>query len=184
MNLYDELNQFDEQLYLEEKSDNTIKKYIRDVKTFIYFISKEGFDLEVENIICKSLVMKYKSYLREKYNITSANSMIASINEFFKFIGRLDFCVKQFKIQKSAFCDKSKELTFEEYNRLVKTALTSGNERLAFVLQTICATGIRISELQYITIDAVERGHVSVSLKNKTRTVFLVKKLRKNSKNI
>ena len=176
----EEIIRFEKFLYLEEKSENTVKKYIRDVNTFIGFLGIEN--ISFDKSINKVLVMKYKAYLKERYNIVSANSMIASINAFLKFIDRIDLCVKPFKVQKSAFCDKSKELSFEEYNRLVETAMTSGNERLALVLQTICATGIRISELKYITVDAVERGHVSVSLKNKTRIVFLVKKLRKKLK--
>ncbi len=180
MKIYDEIIHFSEQLYIEEKSENTINKYVRDVKVFCEYANKSL--CSSDEFMNKSFVMKYKSFLREKYNIVSANSMIASINAFFKFIDRLDLCVKQFKIQKSAFCDKSKELSFEEYNRLVETALAYGNERLSLVLQTICATGIRISELQYITVDAVDLGHVSVSLKNKTRTVFLVKKLRRKLK--
>lgn len=180
MKIYDEIIQFSDQLFLEEKSENTVKKYVRDVKVFFEYAKEESRSLD--ELMNKSFVMRYKSFLREKYNIVSANSMIASINAFFKFIDRLDLCVKQFKIQKSAFCDKSKELLFEEYNRLVETASACGNKRLSLVLQTICATGIRISELQYITVDAVERGHVSVSLKNKTRTVFLVKKLRRKLK--
>ncbi len=180
MKMCDMINRFAEQMYLEEKSENTVKKYVRDVKVFFKYANKDSYFSD--EVINKKCVIKYKSFLREKYNIVSANSMIASINAFFKFIDRLDLCVKQFKIQRNAFCDKNKELSFEEYNRLVETASDCGNQRLALVLQTICSTGVRISELQYITVDAVERGHVSVSLKNKTRTVFLVKKLRRKLK--
>jgi site-specific recombinase XerD len=139
MKMYDTINRFIEQLYFEEKSENTIKKYARDIKAFFEYADKEA--LSLDEFMNKNFVMKYKSFLREKYDIVSANSMIASINAFFKFINRLDLCVKQFKIQQSAFCDKSKELSFEEYNRLVETASDCGNQRLALVLQTICATG-------------------------------------------
>lgn len=165
------LGEFQNYLYTDEKSDNTIKKYIRDVKAFYLFV--EGKE------ISKALTMEYKEVLSKSHAIVSANSMIAALNAFFRFMGWVDCCIKQFKVQKKAFCSEEKELTKAEYIRLVNTAKQKGNERLNLILQTICGTGIRVSELQYITAEAVYKGEVVVSCKRKTRTVFIVRELRK-----
>lgn len=105
--------------------------------------------------------------------------MLAAINSFFRFMGWYDCCVKQFKIQRKVYCPEEKELTKGEYIRLVQTAERNGNMRLSLLLQTICGTGIRVSELPYITVDAVNRGEAVVTCKAKTRTVFIVDALRK-----
>lgn len=165
------INDFENYLRSDEKSANTITKYLHDVKMFWKFINT--------NEVKKDSVVKFKVSLIEKYEVTSANSMIASINAFLRFIGRTDCCIKQFKIQKKAFCSEKKELTKSEYFRLVSAAKEEGNERLNLILQTICGTGIRVSELQFITVEAVRRGEAIVSCKNKTRTVFIVRKLQK-----
>lgn len=125
------------------------------------------------------MLLEYKALLGEQYALTSANSMIAAVNAFLRFMGLLDCCIKQFKMQKKAFCSEEKELTKAEYIRLVNTAKEEGNERLNLLLQTICGTGIRVSELQFITVEAVRKGEAVVSCKNKTRTVFIVRKLQK-----
>ena len=91
--------------------------------------------------------------------------MIASINAFFRFYGWLDLCVKQFKVQRKTFCDEEKELTKAEYIRFCRTAEEQKNERLNLILQTICGTGIRVSELQFITVEAAEHGEAVVSCK-------------------
>ena len=165
------LKEFEAYLRTEEKSDNTIEKYLRDTKSFYEFVgSKE---------ICKTLVIKFKKFLVESYELTSANSMIASVNAFLRFTGYIDCCIKQFKIQKKVFSSEKRELTKAEYTRLVNTAKRTGNERLNLILQTLCATGIRISELRFITVEAVRKGEASVFCKNKTRTIFIVRKLQK-----
>ena len=165
------IEEFKNYLYSDEKSENTIEKYIRDVRTFVRSIGTK----EVNKIA----VMEFKSSLVEKYEITSANSMIAAVNAFLKYIGWEDCCIKQFKVQKKTFCSEEKELTKAEYIRLVNTAKQNGNERLNLIIQTICGTGIRVSELQYITVEAVCKGEATVSCKNKTRTVFIVRELQK-----
>ena len=162
---------FENYLRSDEKSDNTIKKYIRDVKAFCNHTNGIG--------ISKEIVMKFKTSLIENYKVTSANSIIAAVNAFLRFIGWVDCCIKQFKVQKRAFCSEEKELTKAEYVRLVNTAKKKGNERLNLILQTICGTGIRVSELRFITIEAVCKGEAIVSCKNKTRTVFIVRELQK-----
>lgn len=165
------IGDFESYLRSDEKSENTIEKYLRDVRTF------SGFATTLE--ISKAVVMEFKASLVENYEITSANSMIAAVNAFLRFMGWVDCCIKQFKVQKKAFCSEEKELTKDEYVRLVNTAKQKGNERLNLILQTICGTGIRVSELQFITVEAVRKGEAVVSCKNKTRTVFIVRELQK-----
>lgn len=165
------IKNFESYLRSDEKSDNTIKKYLRDVRGFTVFSKVKE--------ISKSVVMEYKASLLEKYDITSANSMIAAVNAFLRFMGWVDCCIKQFKVQKRTFCSEDKELTKAEYIRLINAAKAEGNGRLNLILQTICGTGIRVSELQFITVEAVQKGEAIVSCKSKTRTIFIVRELKK-----
>ena len=165
------IGDFENYLRSDEKSENTIEKYLRDVMAFCIFAESRE--------ISKALVMEFKASLVESYEVTSANSMIAAVNAFLRFMGWVDCCIKQFKVQKKAFCSEEKELTKAEYIRLVDAAKADGNERLNLILQTICGTGIRVSELQFITVEAVRKGEAIVSCKNKTRTVFIVRELQK-----
>ena len=131
------------------------------------------------NEITKDTVIAYKNkLLSENYAVRSINSMLASLNSLFAFLGWSDCRVKSIKFQRQIYCSEDKELTKAEYTRLVNAAKQKGNGRLNLVLQTICGTGIRVSELQYITVEAVKSGEAVVSLKGKTRTVFIVKELR------
>ena len=130
--------------------------------------------------VTKETVIAYKSrLLAENYAVRSINSILASVNSLFAFLGWTDCKVKSIKLQRQIYCPEEKELTKAEYMRLVNTAKQKGNERLNLILQTICGTGIRVSELQYITVEAVKNGEAIVSLKGKTRSVFLVKELQK-----
>lgn len=165
------LGDFESYLRSEEKSENTIEKYLRDIRSFTAFAETRE--------ISKAIVMEFKASLVENYEVTSANSMIAAVNAFLRFMGWMDCCIKQFKVQKKAFCSEEKELTKAEYIRLVNAAKAEGNDRLNLLLQTICGTGIRVSELQFITVEAVRKGETVVSCKNKTRTVFIVRELQK-----
>lgn len=156
----------------EEKSENTIQKYLHDVRAFIVFASGSE--------ITKEMVITYKNKLiNENYAVRSINSMLASLNSLFAFSGWSDCKVKSIKLQRQVYCPEEKELTKTEYMRLVNTAKQKGNERLNLILQTICGTGIRVSELQFITVEAIKNGEAIVSLKGKTRSVFIVKELRK-----
>lgn len=161
-------------LYLksEEKSENTIQKYLRDVRAFAADLS--GTE------VAKEAVIAYKGkLLSENYAVRSINSMLASLNSLFAFLGWTDCKVKSIKLQRQIYCSEEKELSKAEYLRLVNTAKQKGNERLNLILQTICGTGIRVSELQFITVGAVKCREAVVSLKGKTRTVFIVKDLQK-----
>ena len=156
----------------EEKSENTVGKYLRDVRTFAEYLG--GAEITKETVIA------YKNKLiSENYAVRSINSMLASLNSLFSFLNWMDCRVKSIKLQRQVYCPEEKELTKAEYMRLVNTAKQKGNERLNLILQTICGTGIRVSELQYITVEAVKNGETVVSLKGKTRSVFLVKELQK-----
>ena len=166
------IGEFSCYLKSEEKSKNTIAKYLRDVRAFAAYLKSAE--------ITKEAVIAYKNkLLSENYAVRSVNSMLASLNSLFAFLGWTDCKVKSIKVQRQIYCPEEKELTKAEYMRLVNTAKQKGNERLSLILQTICGTGIRVSELQYITLEAVKRGEVVVSLKGKTRSVFIVKELQK-----
>lgn len=166
------LTEFSAHLKNEEKSKNTTEKYLRDVRMFAaHFRGTE---------ITKEMVIAYKSkLLAEHYAVRSVNSMLASLNSLFTFLGWSDCKVKSMKLQRQIYCPEEKELTKAEYLRLVNTAKRKGKERLNLILQTICGTGIRVSELEYITVEAATSGKAVVALKGKTRSVFLVKELQK-----
>ena len=167
----DQLRQFEAYLFSEERSAATVEKYLHDLRVFYAFMDGKKLD--------KTAVLEYKSDLLNKYAVTSANSMLAAVNAFFRYLGYYELCVKQYKIQKSAFCPEEKELTKAEYIRLIEAAKRKGNERLNLIIQTICGSGIRVSELQYITVEAVKRGEAFVNCKSKNRRIFIVAELRK-----
>lgn len=160
---------FREHLILEERSVTTIQKYIRDIKAFAKY---------TEGAVTKETVIAYKKHLQEHYAVRSVNSMLASINSLFVFLGWHDLKVKALKLQKQVYCPEEKELTKAEYTRLCKVAQRRHNERLNLILQTICGTGIRVSELQFITVEAAKCGETVVRCKGKTRAVFIVRELR------
>ena len=163
---------FKKYLREDEKSENTVQKYLRDVRAFAAYLGGAP--------VTKEAVIAYKNkLLSENYAVRSINSMLASLNSLFLFLGWADLKVKSIKLQRQIYYPEEKELTKAEYMRLVNTAKQKGNERLNLILQTICGTGIRVSELQYITVEAVKNEEAIVSLKGKTRSVFIVKELQK-----
>ncbi len=162
--------EFKEHLILDERSEITIEKYIRDVKAFSVYTQNSD--------ITKETVIAYKKHLQENYAVRSVNSMLASINSLFSFLGWHELRVKSLKLQQQVFCPEEKELTKAEYTRLCRAAERKHNERLNLILQTICGTGIRVSELQYITVEAAKQGEAVVNCKAKTRSVFIVKELK------
>ncbi len=160
------IDEFRLRLEEEEKSSATIDKYIRDVRTFFAYAG-------VTESINKTTMIAYKEYLITKYAAASVNSMLTSVNIFLKEMNWHDCVVKILKIQKEAFRAKERDLTKEEYYRLVRAAEKKGNIRLSLIMQTIGSTGIRISELKYITVAAINMGYASVCSKGKRRTVLL-----------
>ena len=166
-----QMQEFEFYLRNEERSAATIEKYMRDVRFFASFVC----DAEID----KQKVLDYKGKLGETYAVASANSMIAAMNCFLRFCGWHDLCVKQFKMQREVYCSEEKELTRAEYVRLLEAANAKHNERLNLIIQTICGTGIRVSELQYITVEALHNGEAIVNCKGKNRRVFIVPELKK-----
>ena len=154
-----------------EKSAATMEKYLHHVRQFVAHDAGRRID--------KALVLEYKTRLGKLYAPSSANAALAAVNGFLRFWGFESCCVKPFKVQKQVYCSEEKELTREEYVRLIKAAKEKSSERLALLLETICATGIRVSELPYITVEAAARGEAVVHCKGKTRTVFLPAALQK-----
>lgn len=165
------LRRFAEGLRNEEKSSATVNKYLRDARRLMRYAGAREAD--------KALMLAYKTELGRAYPHKSANSMLASINALMRFAGREDLRLRQFRLQKDAYRSESEELTREEYIRLIAAAEETGDEMTSLLLQTVCSTGIRVSELSYITAEAVERGETAVSCKGKTRKIFIVSSLRK-----
>lgn len=153
-------------LRIGEKSENTVVKYQRDVMKLVDFSG--GGEIE------KADVIRFKEYLVERYQPTSVNSIIAAINGYFDFEGWYELKVKQLKIQHSPFCSPDKELTKTDYYKLIKTAEKQGRKRLALILKTVCSTGMRISELEYVTVESLVTGEIEVCCKGKRRTVFIL----------
>ena len=168
----EDINNYERNLVLEERSTGTIQKYLRDVRTFYsYLPASKAFD--------KESVIAYKEYLNQKFAVSTANSMLAAINSLFSFLGWYECRVKPFKQQRRIFRDKNRELSKTEYLKLLDAAKEKGNRRLFYLMQTLCATGVRISELRFITAESVRSGKAEVDCKGKVRTVLLTKKLRR-----
>lgn len=162
----DMLTEFEGQLIADEKSKATIEKYLRDVRKFLAFAG------EKKNIT-KEVVIAYKQYLSEHYELTSANSMLSGLNHFFKYLGWTDCMVRLFKLQSESFRSGERELTYDEYIRLTQEARNRGQIWLYLIIITLCATGIRISELKFITVEALCTRQARVCNKGKTRKVIL-----------
>ena len=159
----------------EEKSSSTIDKYIRDITVFMVWCK--------ETELNKSVVLEYKQDIVEKYAPASVNSILSSLNSFFAYNEWYDLKLKALKIQRQIFASRDKELTKAEYERLLFAAKQKKNQRLYYLMQTICATGIRVSELKAITVSAIKCGQAAINCKGKMRIVFLPKHLCKMLKN-
>lgn len=161
---------FSEHLIEEEKSGATIKKYLRDIRCFWAFTGNAQ--------VSKELAVAWKKTLiQQGYAVRSINSMLASVNSLFRFLGWHDCKLKNIRLQRQIYCAEDKELTKAEYLRLLQT--TKGNDQLYLILQTICGTGIRVSELQYFTVEAVKNAQIAVNCKSKTRMILIPSKLKK-----
>lgn len=165
-----ELMLFREYLIREEKSAATIEKYMRDVSAFMEFVGDQE--------ISKEITVAYKNELQMRsYAVRSINSMLASINSLLTFLDRGDCRVKTLRCQRKTYCAEEKELTKAEYMRLLEASRSQ--KQLHLVIQTICSTGIRVSELKYFTVEGVRGGEITVQCKSKTRTILVPGKLKK-----
>lgn len=166
------MDKYRNNLVEEEKSRATIEKYMRDIKLF-YESLRGG------KIVTKEAVVLFKESLAEDYKPSSVNSMLVAVNRFLEYLNIPQCKVRLFKIQKKNFGDASKELTNEEYKKILLAAKAKKNERLYMLIQTICSTGIRVSEHRYITVEALRAGKATVKNKGKIREIFLSQELRK-----
>lgn len=153
----------------QEKSMSTIKSYQRELFSLQIYLD--------DSYITKEKLIGYKSVISTQYTPSSCNVAIAAINSFLRYVGREDLFVRPLKVQKQIFESKDKELTKKEYEKLIKAATINGDERTALAIQTICATGIRVSELQFITAEALKNGQARVNNKGKNRVVFIPRSL-------
>ena len=165
-----QIQAFARHLRLEEKSEATMEKYLRDIRAFARWL--DGRE------ISKGLSAAWKAHLVERgYAPASINAKLSALNSLLEFLGLGGCRVKFLRVQRRLFRDAGRELTKAEYQRLLDTARTLGRDRLALVMETICATGIRVSEVRYITVEAAQRGRAEISLKGKIRTILLPRKL-------
>ena len=161
-------------LKIQEKSKGTLEKYQRELLDLAKYLA--GKKVTREDLVV------WKEELEKRYSPAGVNGRLVAANGFFSFFGRYDLRLKLLKIQKEIFMREEKELTRAEYGRLVRTAERKGKERLSLLIQTICATGIRVSELEFITVEAVKRGRAEVDCKGKRRVIFLPARLQKKLK--
>ena len=167
-----QLTTFARHLRQAERSPGTIENYLRHVRSFAAWLGGGP--------VTKEAAAEWKAHLvSEGYCPSTINAMLGGLNRFFAFVGWQECQVKALRLQRQLFRDDSKELTRAEYDRLIAAARAMGRERLALLMETICATGIRVSEVQYLTVEAVERGKAEISLKGKIRTILIPGKLRK-----
>lgn len=169
---------FKDYLVEGEKSQSTISKYLRDIRIYAEWIESEGIERPFSSgKMAKKVALGYKEYLTNSdLKTVSINNKLASVNSYMACLG-YDERVKYIKVQRENFYSKNKELTTREYRKLVEKARESGNERLALIIETMASTGIRISELEYLTVEGLEKRKVQVYLKGKSRIVYLPMKL-------
>lgn len=159
----------------EERTEATRVQYHREITVFLAWVEQEN-DESAE--VKKEQVIRYKERLQEAYRPATVNTKLAALNSFFSYIGRTELRVKPLRIQRKVYAGKSEELTYRDYQKLLEAAQKQGDLRLALIIQTICATGIRVSELRFITVEAVRQGEALIQLKGKSRTVLIPGKLR------
>ena len=165
----EQLDAFRAALENEEKSAATLDKYGRDARYFAQWLSDQP--------LTHQAALQYKNDLLTRFAASSVNSILAALNSFFRFIGREDCRVRQVRVQYQTYCPEDRELSVQEYAALVRTARQQGRVRIALLLQTICATGIRVSELSAITVEAARKGVAVVRCKGKLRRVLLPSRL-------
>ena len=165
-----DLDRFRNHLRRQERSPGTVENYLRYARAFASRLEGRG--------VTKELTAAWKEGLvAQGYAPATVNAMLAAVNGLLAFLGREDCRVKLLRIQRRLFRDPARELTGEEYRRLLDTARARGRERLALLMEAICATGIRVSEVKYLTVEAAKAGRTDVALKGKVRTILIPNKL-------
>lgn len=165
----EELSGFRAYLIAQERSEGTIEKYIRDLTGLARWLAGRE--------VCGELMTQWKAYLCQCYAPVTVNAILSAANTFFNFVGWSDCRLKFLKIQRKLFRESSRQLTREEYIRLLASSRQQGSERLPLLLETMGSTGVRVSEVRYITVEAAYTGRVEISMKGKIRTVLLPEKL-------
>lgn len=166
------ISEFKEYLISEEKAHSTVRKYVREAERLMEWLEKKRGKKHKDTVEKKDL-MEYKAFILRSHAPTSVNAALASINSFFEFCGRNELKVKNVRIQRQVFAQHEKEITLEEYRRLLITAQSRGNDRLYYLMQTLCSTGMRVSELKYVTVDSIRKGYAEIDCKSKHRIVFI-----------
>lgn len=159
-------------LYERENAEATIQKYMTDIRTFFLFLGED-------HMVDKQRVLEYKEWLLEHYAVSSTNSMLAALNQFFQYVNMDHLKIKRVRVQNSLFLREEKELTKEEYLRLVEEALNEGKYQLALCMETIASTGIRISELPYFTVESLKKKFIEIYNKGKYRRIYIPSDLKK-----
>ena len=177
-----------EYLQDEERSVATVEKYLRDVKVFMEYLNERGRGKEEVDSRCiagsnetldKKVIREYKQYLKNRYKITSANSMLAALNSFLVFWGKAELKVKLFKMQRVQYSKPEREMTEKDDERLMLAAREKGDMKMSMLIQTIGSTGVRISELKFITVESLRDGRAEIYNKGKCRVVLLPVELTK-----
>ena len=160
---------FARQLGEEERSPATLEKYLREVRQFAAFLGGRE--------VTRELAAAWREELSPRQSPATVNGKLTALDRLLAFLGWEDCRVKHLRVQRQLFRDSARELSREEYARLVETARRLGRGRLSLLMETICATGIRVSEVRYITAEAVREGRTEIALKGKIRTILLPGKL-------
>lgn len=165
-----QISAFKRHLQSEERVPATIRKYLRDIRSFVAWLGARPLG--------KDAAAGWKEYLRASQLCPeTVNSKLSALNKFFRFLRRQECCVKYLRIQRRLFRRREREMSRADYTRLLETAKDMGKTRLALLMETICATGIRVSEVRYITVEAAGAGRAEISLKGKIRTILIPGKL-------
>ena len=168
----EQIARYGEHLREEERAPGTVENYLRNVDRFVFWLAGRA--------VTREKAVEWKEHLVScRYAPATINGMLSALNSFFSYFGWQECRVKALRVQRRAFRDPSRELTREEYEHLIETARLLGRERLALVLETIGATGVRVSEVRYLTVEAARSGRAEISLKGKIRTILLPGKLSK-----
>jgi len=165
----EQLDAYGRYLQAEERAPGTVEKYLRDIRAFATWLDGRP--------AAKETVAEWKEHLLRRRAPSTVNGALAALNGLFRFLGWEDCRAKFLKVQRRLFRDSARELTRGDYERLIAAARGRDRERLALLMETICATGIRVSEVRYVTVEAARRGRAEIALKGKIRTILFPSKL-------